>query len=219
MSSTCFWRGGEHGPDVPAPALHLRHHPQALPARARRDDRAAFAARRRGGAGNRLRHRTQSRPCRAHLSHGPRLRLRRIGGDADDRREHRSTAAGLARARRDRCGRRDVFRSRGSLRPPRVRPRFHILCPVDDFRLGETCWARRSSCLAPGGSLHVVDFGQQRKLPGWFRPLLFGWLDLFHVAPRADLERELRFLAQRNGLHLDYRELYRGYADYAVLTA
>jgi S-adenosylmethionine-diacylgycerolhomoserine-N-methlytransferase len=74
------------------------------------------------------------------------------------------------------------------------------------------------SCLAPGGSLHVVDFGQQRKLPRWFRRLLHGWLDLFHVAPRADLECELRFLAQRNGLHLDYRELYRGYADYAVLT-
>jgi len=75
------------------------------------------------------------------------------------------------------------------------------------------------ACLAPGGSLHVVDFGQQRKLPGWFRPLLFHWLDLFHVVPRADLERELLFLARRNGLHLDYRELYRGYADYAVLTA
>ena len=65
----------------------------------------------------------------------------------------------------------------------------------------------------------LADFGQQRKLPGWFRPLLFHWLDLFHVVPRADLERELLFLARRNGLHLDYRELYRGYADYAVLTA
>lgn len=75
------------------------------------------------------------------------------------------------------------------------------------------------SCLAPGGSLHVVDFGQQRKLPNWFRTLLFGWLVLFHVTPRADLQSELQFLAQRNGLHLDYRELYRGYADYAVLLS
>ena len=73
--------------------------------------------------------------------------------------------------------------------------------------------------LAPGGALHIVDFGQQSRLPGWFRPALFSWLDLFHVTPRADLEHELRLLAQSKGLHLDWRELYRGYVDYAVLTA
>jgi S-adenosylmethionine-diacylgycerolhomoserine-N-methlytransferase len=78
---------------------------------------------------------------------------------------------------------------------------------------------RAVACLAPGGSLHIVDFGQQRRLPRCFRPLLFSWLDLFHVTPRADLERELRLIAQSKGLHLDWRELYRGYADHAVLTA
>ncbi|TGV54958.1 class I SAM-dependent methyltransferase, partial [Mesorhizobium sp. M00.F.Ca.ET.149.01.1.1] len=28
------------------------------------------------------------------------------------------------------------------------------------------------AALAPGGSLHVVDFGQQERLPRWFRSLL-----------------------------------------------
>jgi S-adenosylmethionine-diacylgycerolhomoserine-N-methlytransferase len=102
------------------------------------------------------------------------------------------------------------------------RPRFdrvfvsYVLSMIPDWR-DVLCQA--VGCLAPGGALHIVDFGQQQKLPQWFRPLLFSWLDLFHVTPRADLERELRFLAQSKGLHLDWRELHRGYADYAVLTA
>lgn len=37
--------------------------------------------------------------------------------------------------------------------------------------------------VAPGGELHVVDFGQQEGLPGWFRTLLKGWLKKFHVTP------------------------------------
>jgi S-adenosylmethionine-diacylgycerolhomoserine-N-methlytransferase len=92
----------------------------------------------------------------------------------------------------------------------------YVLSMVPDWRdvLGQ---AARS--LAPGGALHIVDFGQQSKLPGPFRTLLFSWLGLFHVTPRAELEGELRLLAQSRGLHLDWRELYHGYAHYAVLTA
>jgi S-adenosylmethionine-diacylgycerolhomoserine-N-methlytransferase len=40
--------------------------------------------------------------------------------------------------------------------------------------------------LAPGGKVHVVDFGDLRGL-GWGRPLLLAWLALFHVAPRVEL--------------------------------
>jgi len=41
--------------------------------------------------------------------------------------------------------------------------------------------------LAVGGSLHVVDFGNQEQLPQSFRTLLFSWLTLFDVTPRGEL--------------------------------
>lgn len=72
--------------------------------------------------------------------------------------------------------------------------------------------------LKENGRIHVVDFGQQKRLPGWFRKLLFKWLTSFHVTPRAELEAELQALAEKTGAHLDFRLLYRGYADYAVMT-
>ena len=36
-------------------------------------------------------------------------------------------------------------------------------------------------CIAIGGSLHIVDFGAQEKLPRWFRAALRAWLRRFHV--------------------------------------
>ncbi|WP_299811255.1 class I SAM-dependent methyltransferase [uncultured Roseibium sp.] len=71
--------------------------------------------------------------------------------------------------------------------------------------------------LAEDGRIHVVDFGQQERLPGWFRTLLFAWLKSFHVTPRAELETELQSLAERTGTELRVRQLYRGYAQYAEL--
>lgn len=76
-----------------------------------------------------------------------------------------------------------------------------------------------AGALAPGGSLHIVDFGQQEKLPGWFRAMLFAWLRHFHVSPRASLRAVLEDLAQRHGLTLRFRSLYRGYVWEAVLSA
>ncbi|MEZ0497172.1 class I SAM-dependent methyltransferase [Sphingomonas sp. IW22] len=71
--------------------------------------------------------------------------------------------------------------------------------------------------LAPGGSLHIVDFGQQEGLPAPFRAALFAWLDRFDVTPRADLQSWLRIAAEGSGLTLAFRPLYRGYAWSAVL--
>ncbi|MEO9527906.1 class I SAM-dependent methyltransferase [Roseibium sp.] len=71
--------------------------------------------------------------------------------------------------------------------------------------------------LKDDGRIHVVDFGQQQRLPGWFRNLLFAWLKSFHVTPRAELEAELQNLAQKTGTDLTVRPLYRGYAEYAEL--
>jgi S-adenosylmethionine-diacylgycerolhomoserine-N-methlytransferase len=74
-----------------------------------------------------------------------------------------------------------------------------------------------AAVLRPGGRLHVVDFGQQERLPGWFRRLLFGWIGRFHVEPRAELERVLADIAARTGASLSFRVLMRGYAWYAEL--
>jgi S-adenosylmethionine-diacylgycerolhomoserine-N-methlytransferase len=71
--------------------------------------------------------------------------------------------------------------------------------------------------LAPGGSLHIVDFGQQEGLPRWFRALLFKWLALFHVSPRAGLRETLAEIAQAHDAALEISPLYRGYAWMAVL--
>lgn len=73
--------------------------------------------------------------------------------------------------------------------------------------------------LAPGGRVHIVDFGQQEGLPGWWRTALFAWLAQFDVTPRAELEAVLRAAADRHGLRLTFRPLYRGYAWSAVLSA
>ena len=71
--------------------------------------------------------------------------------------------------------------------------------------------------IAPGGAVHIVDFGQQERLPQWWRAVLFAWLARFSVTPRATLRATLVEIAQEEGLLLDFTPLYRGYAWRAVL--
>lgn len=68
------------------------------------------------------------------------------------------------------------------------------------------------SLLEPSGSVHVVDFGQQERLPGWAKATLVAWLRQFHVSPRSDLLDELRRLAGTSDRTLDFTALYRGYS-------
>jgi len=81
----------------------------------------------------------------------------------------------------------------------------------------EKSLALAADALAIGGSLHVVDFGQQEKLPRWFRSILRAWLRKFHVEPRAMLAAELAAQAERIGAKLEFTTLYGGYAWHAVL--
>lgn len=69
----------------------------------------------------------------------------------------------------------------------------------------------------PNGSLHVVDFGDQAELPGWFRSGLRAWLAKFSVSPREDLEPVLAEVAKGAGARLAFAPLYRDYARYAVI--
>src|SRR5882672_5765870 len=80
----------------------------------------------------------------------------------------------------------------------------------------QTVLARALGWLAPGGELHIVDFGGQERLPGWFRAGLRGWLARFHVSPRDELEAELAALAGRAGTLRCLEQPHGGYAQYAV---
>jgi S-adenosylmethionine-diacylgycerolhomoserine-N-methlytransferase len=75
------------------------------------------------------------------------------------------------------------------------------------------------AALNPGGQLHIVDFGQQEGLPGWFRALLKGWLTKFHVTPRANLREVLEAQAHENGAGLAFETIGGGYAWQAVISA
>jgi len=77
---------------------------------------------------------------------------------------------------------------------------------------------RAIASLKPGGKLHIVDFGDQRRLPRMMRSLLQRWLALFDVTPRDGLEAKLMQIAARTGAGLTFDRPYRGYAQAAVLT-
>jgi len=81
----------------------------------------------------------------------------------------------------------------------------------------EAALAQALSVVEPGGSLHVVDFGQQEGLPGWFRAALKAWLAKFHVTPRADLFEAVERVAAAQGATARMHSLYRGYAWEAVI--
>jgi len=77
--------------------------------------------------------------------------------------------------------------------------------------------ARGAARLAPGGSLHIVDFGQYERLPALAKRLHFKSLADFHVHPRAELPAVLRRIAEERGLGLDFRSSLRGYVWSAAL--
>lgn len=68
------------------------------------------------------------------------------------------------------------------------------------------------------GRLLIVDFGEQQRLPAWFRRMLFAWLAKFHVSPRAELGSALSALAKVKDGRLALRQLYRDYARFAELA-
>lgn len=73
------------------------------------------------------------------------------------------------------------------------------------------------TAVAPGGALHIVDFGDQARLPRGFKRGLEAWLAKFHVAPRESLPLEIERLAAEQAMLASTRPLYRGYAISAAL--
>lgn len=76
---------------------------------------------------------------------------------------------------------------------------------------------RAAATLAPGGSLHVIDFGQYDRLPTVLRRLHFASANAHGVFPRADLREELERVADQAGSSLEFASLFWGYACSATL--
>lgn len=90
----------------------------------------------------------------------------------------------------------------------------YSLSMIPDWREALT---QAASVVAPGGQLHVVDFGGQEQLPRWFRSALHAWLAKFHVTPRDKLEAAMREAAEQAGGTLEFVRLYRDYARLGIL--
>ncbi len=71
--------------------------------------------------------------------------------------------------------------------------------------------------VTPGGELHVVDFGQQTALPGWFGKGLKAWLAKFHVTPRETLGDAMAAIAADYHGELRFSTLYRDYARIGLI--
>ncbi|WP_119943073.1 class I SAM-dependent methyltransferase [Neorhizobium sp. NCHU2750] len=81
----------------------------------------------------------------------------------------------------------------------------------------EQAIAASLATLKPGGSLHIVDFGQQEGLPAWFRSMLQAWLARFHVTPRSNLRMVLEGQSEAARAQMMFEDIGRGYAWHAVI--
>jgi S-adenosylmethionine-diacylgycerolhomoserine-N-methlytransferase len=82
----------------------------------------------------------------------------------------------------------------------------------------ERVLAEAAGHLAPGGRLHVVDFGDQAGLPRPARSLLNRWLAAFAVTPRAALPQAVAAVASTLDAEARVHQRFRGYCVHAVIT-
>lgn len=73
--------------------------------------------------------------------------------------------------------------------------------------------------LAPGGELHIVDFGDLTGLPGPLEEILHKWLAKFHVQTRSELPEFAERIAKQRGLTLTSRRGKLGYFQLHTLRA
>lgn len=72
--------------------------------------------------------------------------------------------------------------------------------------------------LPSGGEIHIVDFGPQDGLPGFFKKILYWWLQMFHVYYKPEILAYLKQMEKDSKGALEVQYLYRGYAYRAVFT-
>jgi len=83
----------------------------------------------------------------------------------------------------------------------------------------EAALSHATAQLAPGGELHIVDFGDLDGLPRPLKRGLHAWLAKFHVAARATLPQACERIATERGLHHRAVRGKLGYFQLHVLTA
>lgn len=71
--------------------------------------------------------------------------------------------------------------------------------------------------LAPGGALHIVDFGGMDTMAAAPRAAFLGFLAHYNVTPRRDLEVALRSVTHRHNLSMTFETARAGYCVYAAL--
>jgi S-adenosylmethionine-diacylgycerolhomoserine-N-methlytransferase len=76
--------------------------------------------------------------------------------------------------------------------------------------------SRALDVVAPGGSLHIVDFGDCAGLPHPFKTGLRRWLAAFDVTPRDDFCSAFAAVTAERGMTCEIESCFRGYAVMAV---
>lgn len=90
----------------------------------------------------------------------------------------------------------------------------YTLSMIPDWR---AALRHAASIIGANGHLHVVDFGQQERLPKWFGGILRTWLRQFSVTPPIALPGEFADIAGQIGRRPSFEALYGGYAWIAQL--
>ena len=78
--------------------------------------------------------------------------------------------------------------------------------------------ANAISQLAPGGRVHIVDFGQFGRWPQWAGKAMRLWLSRFSVTPRIDLVGTAERLAAQHGCKVRSQCILGGYAWHIVVA-
>jgi len=71
--------------------------------------------------------------------------------------------------------------------------------------------------LKPGGEMLIVDFWDQKDLPGWFAAGLKRWLSLFHVHYRPEVHEALAQLGASGRADVSFESVSKRYAYIATV--
>ncbi|MGO8952871.1 MAG: class I SAM-dependent methyltransferase [Rhodomicrobium sp.] len=76
---------------------------------------------------------------------------------------------------------------------------------------------RAAACVAPGGKLLIVDFGDFERYPALVQRAQLAWLNRFSVVPIPAFESKIGALAEELGFTATAERLYGGYAVQACI--
>ncbi|MEO3386784.1 class I SAM-dependent methyltransferase [Mesorhizobium sp. CAU 1741] len=71
--------------------------------------------------------------------------------------------------------------------------------------------------LAPGGEMHIAEFGDMAGLPPMTKSAMYTWLRWYHVTPRADLFDVAGEVARAIGGTSEDRRLHRGFSWISII--